>query len=381
MPLRAAPFYDLIRPYYEHALEGHDGLDWFDAHTHVGHNDPDGLEADPPDLLEAMDAAGHRRALLFPLHEPDGYREANDNVLAAARSSDGRFSVLGRVDPKSAGALQEARRCLDAGAAGIKLHPRSDAFTLPHPVVDAIVAEVGSRGGIVLFHAGRGIPNLGLQAIDLANANPDVKIILAHAGVSDLGIIAPRVAETPNLYFDSAWWQMGDMLALFTQVAPGRILWATDMPYGTPLLAGMSILRICDSLGMSEAAITSIVGGQLGRLVDGEDPIDVGPPPSLGAMGPRVIAAERALAYITGIFMAVIGGGNPTEALALARLACQSPGPEDPNGLMLAHIDRLLAMSQQLYVDNPDEPRTTLTPSILAQVIAGTPHVALPPLP
>ncbi len=380
MPLRGAPFYDVIRPYYELARAPFDDLEWFDAHTHVGHNDPDGLEADPPDLLEAMDAADHQRALLFPLHEPDGYVEANDRVLAAQAQYNGRFSVLGRVDPKVDGALEEVVRVLDAGTAGIKLHPRSDAFTLPHPVVDEIVAEVGRRGRIVLFHAGRGIPNLGPQAIDLAKANPDVKIILAHAGVSDLGLIAPRVSEVDNLYFDTAWWQMSDMLALFTQVSPSRILWATDMPYGTPLLGGMSILRICASLGMSEDVVRSIVGGQLGRLVAGEEPVDLGPPPGVEVLGPRLIAAERALAYITGVFMSVVGGGRPVEALALARLTCQTPGPHDPNHEILSHIDRLLAMSQQLYADNPDEPRATLIPAIMAQSLAGTPRVPVPPL-
>jgi predicted TIM-barrel fold metal-dependent hydrolase len=378
MPLRGAAFHDLIRPYYEHALAGRTDLEWFDAHTHVGHNDPDGLEADPPDLLEAMDAAGHRRALLFPLHEPDGYGAANDRVLAASRDFDGRFSILGRVDPKVPGALAEAERCLDAGAAGIKLHPRSDAFTLPHPVVDEIVAAVAERGGIVLFHAGRGIPNLGHQAIDLANANPDVNIILAHAGVSDLGLISTRVADVPNLYFDSAWWQMGDMMALFTQVPPGRILWATDMPYGTPMVAGLSVLRICAALGIAEEAVRSIVGGQLARLVAGEAPLDVGPPADIEALGPRVLSAERALAYITGTFMAVVSGGRATEALAMARLSCQSPGPEDPHHELLGHIDRLLARSQEITLELPDEPRAALIPSILAQIVAGTPHVPLP---
>jgi uncharacterized protein len=381
MPLRGAPFYDLIRPYYEHARAPFDDLQWFDAHTHVGHNDPDGLEADPPDLLEAMDVAGHQRALLFPLHEPDGYVEANDRVLEAQAQHDGRFSVLGRVDPKAPGALEEVVRVLDAGTAGIKLHPRSDDFRLPHPVVSEIVAEVGARGRIVLFHAGRGIPNLGPQAIDLARDNPDVKIILAHAGVSDLGLIATRVTEVDNLYFDTAWWQMSDMLALFTQVPPSRILWATDMPYGTPMLSGMAVLRICASLGMSDEAVHSIVGGQLGRLVAGEDPVDVGPPPSVEALGPRLIPAERALAYITGVFMSVVGGGRPVEALALARLTCQTPGPHDPNFEILSHIDRFLEMSQQLYADNPEEPRRTLIPAIMAQSLAGTPRVGLPELP
>ena len=38
-------------------------------------------------------------------------------------------------------------------------------------------------------------------------------------------------------------------------------------------------------------------------------------------------------------------------------------------------------MSQQLYVDDPDEPRRTLIPAIMAQSLAGTPRVSLPELP
>jgi len=164
-------------------------------------------------------------------------------------------------------------------------------------------------------------------------------------------------------------------------VPPSRILWATDMPYGTPLLSGMSILRICASLGLSDEAVHSIVGGQLGRLVAGEEPVDLGPPPDVSVLGPRLIPAERALAYITGVFMSVVGGGRPVEALALARLTCQTPGPDDPNHEILSHIDRLLEMSQQLYLDNPEEPRRTLIPAIMAQSLAGTPRVSLPELP
>jgi hypothetical protein len=101
----------------------------------------------------------------------------------------------------------------------------------------------------------------------------------------------------------------------------------------------------------------------------------------VSALGPRLIPAERALAYITGVFMAVVGGGRPVEGLALARLTCQTPGPEDPNYEILCHIDRMLELSQQLYADDPDEPRRTLIPAIMAQSLAGTPRVSLPELP
>lgn len=124
------------------------------------------------------------------MHEPDGYRAANDEVLEASAASEGRLLCLCRVDPKAPGAVQEARRCLDAGARGIKLHPRSHAFGLPHDVVGELVALAAERRLPVLFHAGRGIPNLGDAAAELAREHPEARIILAHCGISDLGLLA-----------------------------------------------------------------------------------------------------------------------------------------------------------------------------------------------
>ncbi|MDQ3850767.1 MAG: hypothetical protein M3296_09175, partial [Actinomycetota bacterium] len=96
------------------------GAGWFDAHTHIGQNDPDGMRGTLDGLLAALDDAGHERALVFAMHEPDGYGPANDAVLEAARDSGGRLSALVRVSPNAAGAVAEARRGLRVGARGIK---------------------------------------------------------------------------------------------------------------------------------------------------------------------------------------------------------------------------------------------------------------------
>ena len=66
------------------------------------------------------------------MHEPDGYPAANDMVAAEAAASDGRLFAFCRLDPHDS-PLEEARRCLDNGARGIKLHPRAEGFNLDHP--------------------------------------------------------------------------------------------------------------------------------------------------------------------------------------------------------------------------------------------------------
>jgi predicted TIM-barrel fold metal-dependent hydrolase len=371
--------HDTLKPYLEHELGRFGDIELFDAHTHIGRNDPDGYSAEPADILAAMDAAGQRRALLFAMQEPGGeYRAANDEVLAACAAAGGRLSALARVSPLVAGAVDEAQRALDAGAVGVKLHPRSDAFTLPDPVVDELAGLVGERRGILLFHAGRGIPNLGEAALELAAAHPGVRIVLAHAGISDLGAIANAVGDAHNVFFDTAWWQVSDLIALFCEIAPGQILHASDMPYGPGMFAAWADLRLASAVGLGEDAVRSIMGGQLARLVAGEDPLDMGPPPGVEALGPRLPAAERAIAHLTAAVHASFRGFEPSEAFALARLACQTAGPDDPSSRVLGTVEQFIAQAQQHYASDPDEMTPYAMCAVAGQIVAGTPWVDLP---
>jgi uncharacterized protein len=377
VPVNASQFDPRLLPVF---LDGRDGLgpdDWFDAHTHIGQNDPDGRKATPDEILGGLDAAGHRRAMLFAMHEPDGYPAANDSVLAAAAASEGRFVALARIAPNADGAVAEAERCLEAGAAGFKLHPRSDAFDLPHPIVEEVVALAHARRGPVLFHAGRGIPHLGEAVVDLARRYPGARLILAHAGISDLGWIADEATELQNLFFDTAWWNVADQLQLYTTIPPGRILYASDMPYAPGVLAAFVFLRVARAVGLGSEAVHSIAGGQLARIVAGEDPVDVGPAPGPDAVGRRVIEAERIVSYCAAGLQVAFRGMDPAEPIALARLACRTCRDGEVREL-LAYVDALLAIGQESAAAHPDVPFAIMPATLLAMVLAGTPEAGLP---
>jgi predicted TIM-barrel fold metal-dependent hydrolase len=339
------------------------GAHWFDAHTHIGHNDPDGYEADPHELLEALDVAGQQRALVFPMHEPDGYRAANDWVLETAASSYGRFAALARIDPKAPDALDEARRCLEAGARGFKLHPRSDDFGLPHGVVEEVVALAGERRLPVLFHAGRGIPDLGDSVIHMATDHPGARLILAHAGISDLGLLGPRAAGLSNVLFDTSWWHVSDLLTLFATVPPGQILYASDMPYGGPRYASMAMLRCARAAGLTPEQARGVAGEQLERVLAGEELLDLGGAPGTDGLGPRVLGFERAIGYLTAAVQLTFRGGDPVEAVSLARLACQARA-EAPHYEQLRLVDAYIGRAQE-QLEQGAEPYA-------AQILAGT---------
>ncbi len=88
----------LTRPWFESAVECVPGLSLFDAHAHIGFNDPDGLGLSARELIETMEAI-HARSVVTPLHEPDGYSIANDRVLEECQRSAGRLVPFCRVDP------------------------------------------------------------------------------------------------------------------------------------------------------------------------------------------------------------------------------------------------------------------------------------------
>jgi hypothetical protein len=370
MTVPGDPFDEVLAGLHEEALERAGvELDVVDTHTHMGQNDPDGVKGTPEEILAGLDRGGQRRALIFPMQEPGGYPPANDAAIAAGRASDGRLMVLGRVDPNTGdAAVAEAERCFAAGAVGIKLHPRSDSFDLPHPIVDRVVALAHEHKAPVLFHAGRGFPGLGDEVAGLAARYRDARLILAHAGISDLGHLADVVAEAPNIFFDTSWWQVSDMLVLFTSVPPGRILYASDMPYGCARYSALRDLRCAAQVGLGPDALRSIFGEQTERIVRGEDPIDLGPAPGAGSLGERNLAAERGIAYLAGAAMAMFRGFDPSEAISLARLALR-----DARGGFVAQADTLAERALELVAEHPDAPRAGAYGVLGAQLVLGTP--------
>ena len=121
----------LLEPWFASLRPRLAGVRLFDAHTHVGCADPDGSCFGAAELRAALGIVD-ARAVVFPLAEPGSYRAANDRMLAAAQLADGRLVPFCRVDPHD-GALQEARRAVRFGAAGIKLHPRAERSGSPTP--------------------------------------------------------------------------------------------------------------------------------------------------------------------------------------------------------------------------------------------------------
>jgi predicted TIM-barrel fold metal-dependent hydrolase len=367
-----------VLPWYTDERARH-GLDVVDVHTHVGQEDPDTMRCAPDELLAALVEAD-ARAAVFPLQEPSGYRGPNAETIALAADSGGRLVAFARLDPGDE-PVAEARRSLDAGARGLKLHPRGEGFALDHPALDDVWALADERRVPVIIHAGRGIPALGEHAVQVCERFPGARLILAHVGICDLAWIGPRAQELPNLMFDTSWWTPSDLLALFMTVPPGQILFASDAPYGRVTCGALQTSRAALQAGLTEPQLRLVMGGQSARLIAGEEPLDGGPSPGGTTVAIDVLLDRVATFLIAAFPLHVYGGpGAANELMALARLACAVP--EDAP--QAAHCRTILAL---LDAFEAERERGTEVPGILpagmqllvlALNVARTPDVPVP---
>jgi hypothetical protein len=313
--------------------------------------DEDGRSLTLAQLLEQLDAAGARRACVFPLHDPDrhpAYRVPNDRVLGWAAEAEGRLVPFCRLDPTE-DPLAESERCLAAGARGIKLHPRAQDFVFDGGELDSVFGLAESAQVPILIHAGRGLPPLAEGLVDLALRHPRAVLILAHGAICDQGILTSRLADHPGVLYDISCFFPLDVMELLARVPAERIVFASDPPYGLPATSLYMALRMAAQAHLDEQTTRAVLGGTMAALLDGQGL----PPVSAPRRGDSIELSGR-LARVYG-YASLVGPALFTGALDQARAmldmalaACRDPEPGtvgealDTIGAALSAADALL---------------------------------------
>ncbi|HEY2776936.1 MAG TPA: amidohydrolase family protein [Gaiellaceae bacterium] len=248
------------------------GSDIFDAHLHLGH-DIDGMVGDYDQLLELMDSYGISRAFMFCLDEPDrhpSFTAANDRTLAHAERSNGRLIPFVRLDLNES-PIEEARRCLDAGAQGIKLHPRAQKFTATDDRLGPVFELAAERRVPILIHAGRGLPPIADGLRSLVERNPGSKLILAHAGIADMQALAACMRGRKGVFFDTSTWSPVDLLDFYRQVPPEQVVYASDYPYGQQPSSLLLSVKTAVRAGYTDDQLRLMLAGNANALADGAE--------------------------------------------------------------------------------------------------------------
>jgi hypothetical protein len=197
----------------------------------------------------------------FP--SPEDLRYGNDFLLRLQREHPDRIRGYVAVNPNYTGpALDEIRRCLDAGMIGVKLAASRRA---DDPLLDPVCALAAERRVPVLHHIwqGRRRDYPGQEASDpvelgrLAARHRTVQFILAHiGGGGDWAHSLRALGDAPNIFVDLSGSGVDrGMLELCLEcVGPSRMLWGTDLTMDT----GIAKLRALEAMGLPAADLAAV---------------------------------------------------------------------------------------------------------------------------
>ena len=217
-----------------------------------------------------MDRIGIAQACLFSsLAIALSMREGNDMTFAAAREFPDRFLPYAVPDPHRPTEVEaELRRCIQAGARGLKLHTGIAGYPFDGPAYHPAFALAHAHRLPLISH-GTGTPDT-LRRV--ARQYPNAHFIVAHGGAGNVGGVGTTregvllvAAEEPNVYLDltSSVGHYGAFPAVVEAVGAHKLTYGSDMPWfcatheiGRALLAPIS-----------EEAKRQILGGTLAALL------------------------------------------------------------------------------------------------------------------
>jgi predicted TIM-barrel fold metal-dependent hydrolase len=345
-----------------------EGAFLFDAHTHLGH-DIDGMVGNYDELTGTLDRYGFGGAFMFCLDEHDrepGFCVPNDRTLAHAERSGGKLIPFVRLDLTS-GPLEEAKRCLDLGARGIKLHPRAQAFALSDERLQPVFALAVERSVPILIHGGRGLPPIAEDLEALVRRNEGVQLIVAHAGIADMAGLAGRLGGIRGVFFDTSVWSGLDLLDLYRQISPEQVIYASDYPYGRQPNSLLVALRTAKLAGFDDKQLRLMLGGSARRIIEGEELEPLSAPKGPGSLV-QPLTFARIHQYISmAVPMLWLRQRDAIGAIGLAVNASRERSNGHPEAS--ERIEELLVTAQELWragaeIEDDDERVTTFRAAI-----------------
>ncbi|MGY1807034.1 TIGR03086 family metal-binding protein [Blastococcus sp. SYSU D00669] len=132
--------------------------------------------------------------------------------------------------------VDEVRRRLADGAAGLKFHPSYDEYPADSPLLDPFLRVAAEAGVPATVHTAPGPSDPDLVR-RLAERHPDVPFVLYHTflGFPEGRRRAARHAQQlPNLHLETSWCRSAEVELLIEEVGPDRVLFGSDAAVDGP---------------------------------------------------------------------------------------------------------------------------------------------------
>ena len=236
-----------------------------DAHQHLGECRVFDAELSAPRLMAGLDACAVDGALVMPFPGAPDARATHDEIAALSRSTEGRIRGIVLADPRADGYDEEAERCVgELGFVALKLHTAGHAIDPLSRTGRAVAATAARLGVPLMVHTGGvGTPFASpSHCLPLARAHPELRIVLAHAGMGVASREAAVVAgEAENVYLETSWCSILDTAMLVAELGPDRVMLGSDAPENLPV----ELVKY-RALGLAPADLALCLGGTATRV-------------------------------------------------------------------------------------------------------------------
>jgi predicted TIM-barrel fold metal-dependent hydrolase len=107
------------------------------------------------------------------------------------------------------------------------------------------------------------------QLAGLAEALPDLRLILGHSTFIDMPRAVKVLAPYPNIYFETSVVQAFDLFTVLDTIDPARVLYGSDLPYASSANSLHELAVMANVAGVDKAHYENLFGGNLLRLLAG----------------------------------------------------------------------------------------------------------------
>jgi predicted TIM-barrel fold metal-dependent hydrolase len=176
-----------------------------------------------------------------------------------ALHSDGFFSFAFGIDPRRADAAELVKHALETCAEGVKIYPPA-GFRPDDEVCDSVYEQVIAADAYVITHTGRQSYPFDLEKgrvepyASVQRRHPELKLVLAHAGVPFWGAEAIEVAKGhPKTMLEVSGWhkflenepdRVRDfLLRAWQELGPYKVLFGTDLVSGPGMSSRLPLLQ------------------------------------------------------------------------------------------------------------------------------------------
>src|SRR3989338_6610463 len=216
----------------------------WDAHVHIG-IDRDGNAQGIDKIVSTMKECKVNRAVVFPFF---------------------------RLDPHS-NWKKEAILRSKQGFRGIKLHPRSQNFSIMDPKAIKIYSFAEQNNLPILLHTGLGTENVSVHAEKIMREFKNLRLILGHAGFVDIERVVKSILRRPymSMYLETSTLKVYDLYDILRTIPANKIIFGSDIPYADMVVGIEALIDVALMLGYGENDIQNMLyrnlAGCLGEIV------------------------------------------------------------------------------------------------------------------